>query len=61
MSNLGNHTFRHHCQSCGKELSPILADLKMVRFENRVYDICEECYQIGCKNGVIDNTKEKEQ
>lgn len=59
MSNLGNHTFKHYCQSCGKELSPILANLRMIRFndEDKVYDICEDCYRIGCKNGVIIDRK----
>lgn len=53
MSNLGNHTFTHHCQSCGKDMSPILTDLRLVRFDNKIYEICEDCYQIGCRNGVI--------
>lgn len=55
MSNLCNHTFKHYCQSCGKELSPILAYLRLIRFDDddNVYEICDDCYYIGCRNGVI--------
>lgn len=49
-----NHYFKHYCQCCGKELSPILWDLKLINFEGRTYDICIDCYNIGVKNGTIE-------
>ena len=49
-----NHYFKHHCQCCGKELSPILWDLKLINFAGVTYNICIDCYNIGVKNGTIE-------
>ena len=53
MSSVKNGTFKHYCQCCGKELSPILWDLRLISIDGKQYQICIECCEIGLKNGTI--------
>lgn len=49
--------FKHYCRCCGKELSPILWDLYIISLDGKSYDICNNCYKFGIKNGSITDKK----
>jgi hypothetical protein len=52
-----NDTFKHYCQCCGKELSPILHDMRLINIDGHSYCICEECFKVAESNGIVEKKK----